>query len=129
MDTVSIKSPASPQFLGVLRLVAAGLAARLKFTLEDIEDLKIAVDELSAYLTGAQGRDGDLEVRFSISEDGIEIEGRANLQPGHKVRTELTEFSQMILETVADSASLQQLDGTPTFTLTKARKDTGAALP
>ena len=129
MDTVSIKIPASPQFLGVLRLVAAGLAARLKFTLEDIEDLKIAVDELSAYLTGAQGRDGDLEVRFSISEDSIEIEGRALLQPGHKVRTELTEFSQMILETVADSASLQQLDGTPTFTLTKAKKDTGAALP
>lgn len=128
MDTVSIKIPASPQFLGVLRLVAAGLAARLKFTLEDIEDLKIAVDELSAYLTGAQGRDGNLEVRFSISEDSIEIEGRAILQPGHKVRTELTEFSQMILETVADSASLQQLDGTPTFTLTKAKKDTGAAL-
>jgi serine/threonine-protein kinase RsbW len=128
VDTVSIRIPASPQFLGVLRLVAAGLATRLHFTLEDIEDLKIAVDELSAYLTGAQGRDGDLEVRFSIGEDRIEIEGRAVLQPGHKVRTDLTEFSQMILDTVADSASLQQLDGTPTFNLVKSRKDTGAAL-
>lgn len=108
--------------------MAAGLAARLRFTLEDIEDLKIAVDELSAYLTGAQGRDGELEVRFSVAEDRIEIEGRAVLHPGHKVRTELTEFSQMILDTVADSASLQQLDGTPTFTITKAKKDTGAAL-
>jgi serine/threonine-protein kinase RsbW len=128
MDTVSIRIPASPQFLGVLRLVAAGLANRLKFTLEDIEDLKIAVDELSAYLTGAQGREGDLHVTFRIAEDSIEIEGRAILQPGHKVRTDLTEFSQMILETVADSASLQQLDGTPTFNLTKTKKDTGAAL-
>ena len=109
-------------------MVAAGLAARLRFTLEDIEDLKIAVDELSAYLTGAQGRDGDLEVRFTVGDDRIEIEGRALLQPGHKVRTDLTEFSQMILETVADSASLQQLDGTPTFNLTKSKTDTGAAL-
>ena len=50
------------------------------------------------------------------------------MQPGHKVRTDLTEFSQMILETVADSASLQQLDGTPTFNLVKSKKDTGAAL-
>lgn len=128
MDTVSIRIPASPQYLGVLRLVAAGLAARLKFTLEDIEDLKIGVDELSAYLTGTQGRDGELEVRFSIGDDRIEIEGRAALQPGHKVRTDLTELSRMILETVADSASLQQLDGTPTFNLVKRKKDTGAAL-
>ena len=129
MDTVSIKIPASPQYLGVLRLVAAGLAARLKFTLEDIEDLKIAVDELSAYLTGSQGRDGELEVRFTVIGDRIEIEGRAALEPGHKVRTDLTEFSQMILDTVADSASLQQLDGTPTFNLVKSKKDSGATLP
>ncbi|MDQ4142480.1 MAG: hypothetical protein M3198_01860 [Actinomycetota bacterium] len=128
METVSIKIPASPQFLGVLRLVAAGLAARLKFTLEDIEDLKIAVDELSAYITGSQGRDGTLDVRFSVAEDRIEIRGRANLSPGDKVRTDLTEFSQMILETVADSASLEQLDGVPAFTLVKSKKESGAAL-
>ena len=67
-------------------------------------------------------------MRFSIADDKIEIEGRAVLSPGHKVRTELTEFSRMILDTVADSASLQQLDGTPTFTVTKTKKDTGAAL-
>ena len=52
LETVSIKIPASPEYLQVVRLVAAGLAARISFTLEDIEDLKIAVDELSAYVTG-----------------------------------------------------------------------------
>ena len=128
METVSISIPASPQFLGVLRLVAAGLAARLEFTLEDIEDLKIAVDELSAYITGSQGRDGTLDVRFTIDQNRIEIDGRAALSPGHKVRTDLTEFSQMILETVADSASLQQLDGVPAFKLVKSKKESGAAL-
>lgn len=128
METVSIRIPASPQYLGVLRLVAAGLAARLKFTLEDIEDLKIAVDELSAYITGSKGREGNLDVRFSIGDNTIEITGKADLAPGHKVRTDLTEFSQMILETVADSASLEQLDGTPTFSIVKSKKDAGASL-
>jgi serine/threonine-protein kinase RsbW len=128
VETVSIKIPASPQYLGVLRLVAAGLGARLKFTLEDIEDLKIAVDELSAYVTGSQGRDGNLDVRFAIGDDRIEITGKADLAPGYKVRTDLTEFSQMILQTVADSASLEQLDGTPTFSIVKSKKDAGAAL-
>ena len=128
MEAVSIKIPASPQYLGVLRLVAAGLAARLRFTLEDIEDLKIAVDELSAYITGSQGREGSLDVRFLIGDDRIEIRGTALLQAGHKVRTDLTELSQMILETVADSASLGQLDGSPTFTLVKSKKASGASL-
>ncbi len=128
MEVVSIKIPASPEYLGVLRLVAAGLAARLRFTLEDIDDLKIAVDELSAYITGSQGRAGTLDVRFMIGDDRIEIRGTAVLQAGHKVRTDLTELSQMILETVADSASLEQLDGSPTFTLVKSKKASGAAL-
>jgi serine/threonine-protein kinase RsbW len=128
VETISIKIPASPQFLGVLRLVAAGLAARLKFTIDDIEDLKIAVDELSAYITGSQGREGTLDVRFSVDEDRIEIQGTGRLAPGNKVRTDLTEFSQMILETVADSATLEQLDGAPAFKLVKSKKESGAAL-
>ena len=121
METVAIKIPASPVYLQVVRLVAAGLASRLKFTLDDIEDLKIAVDEMSAYFTGSNGRDGTIEVTFTIQDDRLEITGAGRFSPGEKVRTELTEFSRMILETVADSASLQQTDGTPTFNLVKSK--------
>ena len=121
METVAIKIPASPVYLQVVRLVAAGLASRLKFTLDDIEDLKIAVDEMSAYFTGSNGRDGTIEVTFTIKDDRLEITGAGRFSPGEKVRTELTEFSRMILETVADSASLQQMDGTPTFNLVKSK--------
>ena len=126
MDQIAIRIPASPQFVQVVRLVAAGLASRLKFTIDDIEDLKIGVDELCAYLTGSQGREGTLEVRFTIGEDKVEISGRGDLSPGHKVRTELTEFSQMILDTVADSASLVQKDGSPVFHLVKTKAPTSS---
>jgi serine/threonine-protein kinase RsbW len=122
METVSIKVPASPEFLFVVRLVAAGLAARLHFTLDEIEDLKIAVDELTGYLTGPQGRDGTLEVRFSVGEDRIEIHGVGHLRAAHQVRTELSQLSRMILETVADSASLQRPDRTLSFDLVKTRR-------
>jgi anti-sigma regulatory factor (Ser/Thr protein kinase) len=93
----------------------------LRFTLDDIEDLKIAVDELCAYLTGTQGRDGTLDVEFRVGDDRIEISGVGRFTAGTKVRTELTGLSQKILETVADSASLEQTDGTPTFKLTKTK--------
>lgn len=121
METISIAIPASPEYLNVIRLVAAGLAARISFTIEDIEDLKIAVDELSAYLTGAQGRDGRLEVTFVVHDDCVEIHGAGKFTTDYKIRTDLTEFSKMILETVADEASLEQRDGTPTFKLTKTK--------
>ncbi len=121
MGTVTIKIPASPAYLHVVRMTAAGLASRLGFTIDEIEDLKIAVDELCAYLTGAQGREGDLQVEFEVHEDRLEIRGLGRFAPGQKVRTSLTEFSQMILETVVDSASLEQLDGLPTFNLIKRK--------
>jgi serine/threonine-protein kinase RsbW len=121
VETVSLKIPASPVYLQVVRLVAAGLASRLKFTLDDIEDLKIAVDEMSAYFTGPNGRDGTIEVRFTVRADALEISGIGHFATGEKVRTDLTEFSRMILETLADSATLEQTDGTPTFNIVKSK--------
>lgn len=121
MEQVTITIPASPAYIGVVRLVAAGLATRLDFTIDEIEDLKIAVDELSAYLTGSQGREGDLQIAFAISDNKIEIRGEGQLSPGQKVRTELTEFSRMILDTVVDTATLAQADGSPVFELSKVK--------
>ena len=121
LETVSIKIPASPEYLHVVRLVAAGLASRISFTLEDIEDLKIAVDELSAYVTGAQGRSGTLDISFTLGEDRIEIRGTGRYTKEYEIRTDLTEFSRMILETVADSAHLEAIGGAPSFTVVKSR--------
>ena len=41
--------PAEGAYLSVLRTATAGLAARLDFTLDEIEDLRIAVDEACAH--------------------------------------------------------------------------------
>jgi serine/threonine-protein kinase RsbW len=120
-DTVRVRIPASPVYLRVVRLVVADLASRLGFTIDEIEDLKIAVDELAAYMTGSQGREGTLEIQFSVDEERIEISGKGHFLPGSRVRTELTDFSRTILETVADTASLEQQDGTPTFNVVKTK--------
>ena len=114
--------PATPSYLQVLRLVAAGLASRLAFTIDEIEDLKIAVDEMSAYLTGSQGREGTIEIAFEVDGSAITIRGTGRFEAGHKVRSDLTDFSKMILQTVVDSASLDLSDGAPTFTLVKSKQ-------
>ena len=122
MDTISVSIPASPEYLKVVRLIVSSLASRLRFTIDDIEDLKIAVDEMSAYLTGAQGREGTLDLIFDVHDDRIEISGAGHFTPGTKVRTDLTDMSRMILETVVDSATLEQQNELPTFRLTKTKR-------
>jgi anti-sigma regulatory factor (Ser/Thr protein kinase) len=121
MDTITVRIPAQPQYLHIARLISAGLAARLGFTIDDIEDLKIAVDELAAYMTGAGGRDGTLAFEFDVYKDRIEIRGVGHFTSDVEVRTDLTEFSRMILDTVTDQASLEHADGMPTFKLVKSK--------
>ena len=62
---VELRIPADSAYLAVLRTATAGLAARLDFTLDDIEDLRIAVDEACAMvLPQARRRLGpDLHLR------------------------------------------------------------------
>src|SRR5919202_3533665 len=57
-DTVDLRVPADPAYLAVLRTATAGLAARLDLTLDEIEDLRIAVDEACALVLGPQALDG-----------------------------------------------------------------------
>ena len=45
-DSIELRVPADPAYLAVIRTAAAGLAARLELTLDEIEDLRIAVDDL-----------------------------------------------------------------------------------
>jgi serine/threonine-protein kinase RsbW len=120
VDTVSIRIPASPQYLQIVRLIAAGLATRLNFTIDDIEDLKIGVDELATYLIGTGGRAGTLNITFTIVDNRIEIRGMGSFEREEPARSTLTDFSRQILDTVADEASLIQ-DGTPGFRLVKSK--------
>jgi serine/threonine-protein kinase RsbW len=70
----TLRLPADSSFLAVLRTATAGLAARVHFTLDDIEDLRIAVDEACALLI-AQARDGaDLECSFWLGEATITVQ-------------------------------------------------------
>ncbi len=44
-NTVEIKIPCQSEFVGVVRLAVSGIASRMNFSVEDIEDIKIAVSE------------------------------------------------------------------------------------
>ena len=72
-DVVELRLPADPAYLSVLRTATAGLAARLDFTLDEIEDLRIAVDEACAMLLPDVVDSGTLTCTFEMLEDALRI--------------------------------------------------------
>jgi serine/threonine-protein kinase RsbW len=72
-DAVEIRLPADSAYLSVLRTATAGLAARLDFTLDEIEDLRIAVDEACAMLLPHAIETAQLSCRFHLDPDTLEV--------------------------------------------------------
>jgi len=70
---IEIEVPAQGEYLSVLRTAAAGLAARLNFTLDDIEDLRIAVDEACSILLEQAIPGTRLSCAFLMTEDSVTV--------------------------------------------------------
>ncbi len=72
-DVVVLRLPAAGAYLSVLRTATASLASRLDFTIDDIEDLRIAVDEACAMLLSQAVPGADLECSFELTADTISV--------------------------------------------------------
>ena len=72
-DMVTVRLPAASAYLSVLRTATAGLAARLDFTLDEIEDLRIAVDEACAMLLAQAVPGSELDCEFELTGDSMRI--------------------------------------------------------
>ncbi|HYD10957.1 MAG TPA: hypothetical protein VEA78_12725 [Acidimicrobiales bacterium] len=120
-EEVRLTMPAVPQLLRVARLTAAGLAGRLGFNFDEIEDVKIAVDELCFALVGTKGRDGDLTVTYRLLPDALEIEGRGAFGASHAADAAPSELSAQILAAVVDEHSLTREGDELRFWLRKQR--------
>ena len=76
MDYIEMKIPAKPDYLSVIRLTLSGIASRMGYTFEVIEDLKIAVSEACTNaIQHAYSEDevGEVIIGFGIYEDKLEL--------------------------------------------------------
>ena len=90
---VELQLPADPHLLRVARVTVASVAATLPFTLQDVEDLRIAVDELAARAIDGCGPEATLELTIAATDDAVTVSGRVPgggpLAPLHPVAAEL----------------------------------------
>lgn len=75
IDRVTLTIPAKSDFVGVVRLAVSGVATRMGFSYEDIEDLKIAVAEActNAVHHAYSDQQGEISICCNIFSDRLEI--------------------------------------------------------
>jgi hypothetical protein len=99
MDEVRLVIPAASEFLRTARLVAADIGARAGLDCEEIEDFRIAVDELCHSTMTAT--DHHLMLTFVSTADGVIARGVARSRAGC-VAPGLTDLSGTIVASVCD---------------------------
>ena len=114
--SVTLTVPARPEYLRLVRLAAADAGARANLSIEEIDDLRIAVDELSYALIGDDPADDALTLRYAASPGLVEIEGAcvARAEPA-----DIGTLSGSIIGAVVDEHEVFDRDGMRRFRLLK----------
>ena len=123
-DEVRLVVPARPEFLRLARVTAAGLAGRLGFGYDEVEDLRLAVDELCFALAGPQGREGSVELLYLLAPDRLTIEVRGRFPDGAPA-SGFSNLSEVILGALVDEHGMSSSPSGPGLHLTKRRRRTG----
>ena len=115
---VELRLPAEGAYATVLRTTAAGLAARLDFTIDDIEDLRIAIGEATALVIPEADPGTDLVARFFFGSGALTISLEAEAADDPPLDTE--SFAWQVLDTMAQDATAGSAEGrfTVRFTVT-----------
>ena len=123
-DFVEVRLPADGAYLSVLRTATAGLAARLDFTIDEIEDLRIAVDEACAMLLAQVVADTELYCRFTLAAPTLTVAVTAPTRDG-KVPARDT-FAWTVLTALAGDVTAT-VDSDQHLTITLRKTAEGAA--
>lgn len=119
-DLVTVTLPAQSAYLSVLRTATAGLAARVDFTVDEIEDLRIAIDEACAMLLTRAVAGADLQAVFAIGEGSMSASVSVLTTDGQEPSRDT--FSWTVLTALAgEVTTASDVDKRVTITLTKRR--------
>ena len=75
-EYIEMKIPAKPEFVGVIRLTLSGIASRMGFSYDEIEDLKIATSEACTNAVQhayKNNENGEVIIGYGLYKDRLEV--------------------------------------------------------
>lgn len=120
---VSVEVPATPEFVQVLRHVAAGVAARVDMPIDLIEEIRLAVTEASSILLD-EAEASILSMRIGRDEDSLEVtlSSDATVEPWPTEQA-LASWPWLVVKGLTDELRADRgSDGEPTIGFRKQRE-------
>jgi serine/threonine-protein kinase RsbW len=110
VGTIELSLPADSRYMRLARLMASGVATTAGLPLEEVEDFRIAVDELCATLI--EMGDGDpVRLVFDLADDSVIVRATTRMGDDAAIDDERLTLSRQILDVVTDGHELAQEDG------------------
>ena len=111
-ERIELEAPLSGDFQAVIRLIIGGIAERVDFAFEEIDDLQLAVERLLA----EQGQRGSVALSFEVGDDSIRtrvgpLSERAIADALRDAESRPGELTlRRILQTVVDSFGVEEAE-------------------
>ena len=118
LPLVKFSIPVDAGYVRVARLASGDMAERAGFSVAEIDDVRLAVDELCAILIAAGG--DCMTLRMQAREGTLVIDGRS---VNARELTMPPEFSEMLLRALVDSCTLTAREGDMYFEMSKQARD------
>ena len=116
---VKLIAPAERSSVRLVRILAAGVAADAGLSIDDTEDLRIAVSELVALLVDGGGDDSMIEVEFGHASGEVVVEGHRAAVTGAVDPAEVDDLVLGILRVVVDDHTFDTGDSGRRFRIVK----------
>ncbi len=116
---IYLRVPANPGFVSLLRTTVGAFAAHEHYTLEQIDDLRMAAEEAAVQLLRRSTGDR-LTLEMSADEQQMQVRLTVSVTPGGPV-IDPESFSWTILQALADDLDLHDGRGSSSVTLSKHR--------
>ena len=101
--------PADGAYVSVLRTAIAAIAARLDLTIDDIEDLRVAVGEAGALLLPEADEAADLHCRCYLRPGRLVV--TIGVDSRHPSTPDRESFAWQVLTTLTDLTEVEYADG------------------
>ena len=102
---VELRLPADNAYVSVLRTTTASLAARLDFTIDDIEDLRIAVGEACAMVLPEADPATTLLAEYFLTPGRLTV--RVSVNGSEIGQPDYDSFAWQVLDTLARTATAE----------------------
>lgn len=129
LAAVEIRLTAGSEYLSTVRAVAADLALQQDMTLDEVDDLRLAVDEACSMLVPLAAPGSMLRCRFSLGEQEIRV--HCSVTGGTGGRPPMDDFPWQVLVTLTDAVRCDvdtdgEIGGPTTWIELVKRKAAGA---